>query len=61
VVGASDPIGGFPAERPVAPADVVATVFYSLGIDHTSHLPGPGGRPVPLVDIGHEPVRELFA
>ncbi|MCB1232982.1 MAG: DUF1501 domain-containing protein [Verrucomicrobiae bacterium] len=60
VVGASDPIGGFPAERPVEPGDIVATIFKSLGIDHTSHLPGPAGRPFPLVDIGREPIKELF-
>jgi Protein of unknown function (DUF1501) len=61
VVGASDPIGGFPAERPVAPGDIVATVFHSLGLDHSAHLPGPGGRPFPLTDLGTEPIRELFA
>jgi hypothetical protein len=60
VVGASDPIGGFPAERPVAPGDVVATIFASLGLDHSAHLPGPGGRPFPLTDLGTEPIRELF-
>ena len=60
VVGASDPIGGFPAERPVGPGDIVATIFHSLGFDHTSHLPGPAGRPFPLVDIGAEPIKELF-
>ncbi len=61
VVGKSDPIGGFPAERPVAPGDIVATVFHSLGLDHKAHLPGPGGRPFFLTDLGTEPVRELFA
>ncbi|MEM1296782.1 MAG: DUF1501 domain-containing protein [Verrucomicrobiota bacterium] len=60
VVGASDPIGGFPAERPVEPAEVVATVFHSLGLDPEGHLPGPAGRPFPLVDFGNEPIRELF-
>ena len=61
VVGASDPIGGFPAERPVRPGDLVATVFHSLGFDHAAHLPGPGGRPFPLTDLGTEPIKELFA
>ncbi|MCP5542045.1 MAG: DUF1501 domain-containing protein [Akkermansiaceae bacterium] len=61
VVGASDPVGGFPAERPVEPGDIVATIFKSLGFDHASHLPGPAGRPFPLVDIGREPIDELFA
>jgi len=60
VVGKSDPIGGFPAERPVNPADLVATIFHGLGIDHTGHLPGPGGRPFPLVDVGRNPIQELF-
>ncbi len=60
VVGASDPVGGFPAERPVAPGDIVATIFHSLGLDHTGHLPGPGGRPFSLTDLGTEPIRELF-
>jgi len=61
VIGASDPIGGFPAERPVAPGDIVATIFHSLGLDHASHLPGPGGRPFTLTDLGTEPIKELFA
>ena len=60
VVGASDPIGGTPAERPVDPGDVVATIFHSLGLDPESHLPGPAGRPFPLVDFGKEPIGELF-
>ena len=61
VVGASDTIGGFPAERPVGPGDIVATIFSSLGLDHTGHLPGPAGRPFALTDFGTEPIRELFA
>jgi hypothetical protein len=61
VVGASDPVGGFPAERPVRPGDVVATVFHSLGLDHTAHLPGPAGRPFALTDFGTDPIKELFA
>ncbi|MEM7393678.1 MAG: DUF1501 domain-containing protein, partial [Verrucomicrobiota bacterium] len=52
VVGKSDPIGGFPAERPVTPGDVVATIFHSLGLDPKALLPGPAGRPFPLVDFG---------
>ena len=60
VIGKSDPIGGVPAERPVAPGDVVATIFHSLGLDPEGHLPGPSGRPYPLVDFGNEPIKELF-
>lgn len=60
VVGASDPIGGVPADRPVQPADVIATIFHSLGLELESHLPGPAGRPFPLVDFGHREIYELF-
>jgi hypothetical protein len=60
VVGASDPIGGVPADRPTGPAEVVATVFHSLGFDLETHLPGPAGRPFPLVDFGTHEIKELF-
>ena len=61
VIGASDPIGGVPADRPVDPGEVMATIFHSLGFDLESHLPGPAGRPFPIVDFGKQPVRELFS
>jgi len=60
VIGASDPVGGVPADRPVDPGHVVATIFHSLGLDIDSHLPGPAGRPFPLVDSGKRPIHELF-
>lgn len=59
-VGRSDPIGGVPAERPVDPGQIAATVFHSLGFDLETHLPGPAGRPFPLVDFGKREVHELF-
>lgn len=60
-IGASDPIGAVPAERPTAPGEIVATIFKSLGLDLHAELPGPGGRPFPLVDFGVREIRELFA
>ena len=60
VVGRSDPIGGVPVERPVEPSEVVATIYHSLGLDPETHLPGPQGRPYPLVDYGKHPIKELF-
>jgi uncharacterized protein (DUF1501 family) len=58
VVGASDRTAAEPKDRPVTPAEVAATVYHALGIAPSTVLPGPDGRPVPLVDA--EPVRELF-
>lgn len=60
VVGASDPIGGVPADRPVDPGNVVATIFHSMGLDLETHLPGPAGRPFPLVNFGKREIHELF-
>ena len=60
VVGRSDPIGGVPAERPVEPSEVVATVYRSLGLDLETKLPGPQSRPFPLVDFGKREIEELF-
>jgi hypothetical protein len=60
-IGKSDPIGAYPAERAVEPSEVVATIYKSLGFDLDTTLPGPAGRPFPLVDFGKHEVRELFA
>jgi uncharacterized protein (DUF1501 family) len=60
IVGRSDPIAAVPAERPVEPAEVVATIFHSLGLDLETPLPGPAGRPFPIVDFGKHPIKELF-
>lgn len=60
VVGSSDPIGAVPADRPVEPGDIVATIFHSLGLNLEKSLPGPSGRPFPLVDFGHHEIQELF-
>src|SRR4051794_26178880 len=61
VVGKSDEIGAYPVEKPVQPKEIVATIFHSLGLALETHLPGPQGRPFPLVDVGTQPIRELFA
>jgi hypothetical protein len=60
VIGSSDEIGAAPKDRPTTPAQVAATVFKGLGIDLGTELPGAGGRPIPLVDRGVEPIAELF-
>jgi hypothetical protein len=60
VVGRSDQIGGVPAERPADPAEIVATVYHSLGLDLETKLPGPQSRPFPLVDFGKHEIKELF-
>jgi hypothetical protein len=60
VVGSSDEIAAYPKDRPVTPAEVAASVYYALGIDLEHELPGPQGRPIPVVDYGIKPIMELF-
>jgi hypothetical protein len=60
VIGSSDEIGAYPKDRPVPAASVAATILYGLGVDLDKELPGLQGRPMPVVDRGIEPVRELF-
>jgi uncharacterized protein (DUF1501 family) len=61
VIGKSDEIGAYPVERPVNPAEVVATIYRSLGLELETELPGPSGRPFPLVNFGTHEIKELFA
>jgi hypothetical protein len=60
VIGASDDIGGYPRDRPIAPPDLAATIYKALGIDIETPLVGAANRPVPVVDYGHGPIHELF-
>ena len=55
VVGASDPLGAEPADRPVTPADLAATVYHALGHDPQTRLPG---QDLPLAD--GTVIHELF-
>jgi hypothetical protein len=59
-VGASDEIGATPKDRPTTPAQVAATIYQALGVPLELELPGAQGRPIPLVDRGVEPIKELF-
>lgn len=58
VVGASDRIGGEPADRPVSAPELVATVFHALGVAPDATIPGPAGEPVAVYPAA--PVSELF-
>ena len=61
VIGASDEDGVAPAERPVKPYDLHATVCHALGIDGNKEIMTPLERPMRLVREGGEPVKELFS
>jgi hypothetical protein len=57
IYGASDKNGMYPAENPVRPDDLAATIFYLLGIDPHTEVRAVGNRPV-LISEG-KPVMEV--
>ncbi len=59
VYGASDKQGAYPAEKPVRPDDLAATIFYLLGIEPHTEVMGVGNRPLRIAD--GNPVFELLA
>jgi hypothetical protein len=60
VIGRSNAKGEYPADRPVTPQDVTATVFHHLGVNAREVLFRDGlDRPTALVENG-QPIRELF-
>jgi hypothetical protein len=60
IVGESDPFGYEPKNRPVTCAELCATIYSGLGIDPTTEIIGPQGRPIPITEPNAQPVRELF-
>lgn len=59
VIGATNAHGERPTERPIAPQDVLATIYQFLGIDTHHMFNDFGGRPLPLLPYG-TPIPELI-
>jgi Protein of unknown function (DUF1501) len=59
VYGSSDKIAAYPAENPVSPADLTATMYHALGIDPETPTADRLGRPLPLTE--GRPVQAIFA
>lgn len=58
IYGASDKHAARPADSPVRPQDVTATLYHALGVDPELRLPDASGRPLPFCE--GRPLRELF-
>ncbi len=58
VVGATNPMGEFVIDSPVAPQDLAATIYHTLGIPLHTWYRAQDGRPIELVPEG-QPVRQL--
>ena len=59
VIGSTTRDGGEPADRPLTPGDLLASIYRVLGINHDTTIPDRHNRPVPLLQQG-TPIRELF-
>ena len=58
IYGASDKIGAYPADKPVTPEDIAATIYHAMGIDPETLIRDRFGRPH-AVATG-KPILELF-
>ena len=59
IYGSSDRTGSVPADQPVAPGDIIATLYHLLGVDPQMDIHDTLGRPHPLVPRGIV-MKELF-
>jgi hypothetical protein len=60
VYGKTDPNGRSVVDGEIGPAELFATIYRALGIDHQKNYMV-GARPVPLTEPGTEPVQDVLA
>jgi hypothetical protein len=60
VIGSTDKLGGSAASRPVHYQDVLATVYHNLGIDPHAFIRDRADRPISILPLTAEPIRELI-
>jgi hypothetical protein len=53
VIGSTDRSGAYPADRPLSPQDLLATIYRHLGIDPKMEFQDRTGRPVPVLAGGN--------
>ena len=61
IIGSSDAVGERPAEDPVTPSDLAATIYTLLGIDPKQELRTRDGRPVRVAPFEANVVADLIA
>lgn len=59
VVGSTNDKAEHPIDRPLKPADILATIYRVMGIDTTTAFNDYAGRPTPILSEG-EPIAELL-
>ena len=59
VIGATDSYAATVTDRPIAPGELVATIYDSLGLPLSTNWPSDAQTDLPLVE--HTPIAELFS
>ncbi len=59
VVGQSSSKAEYPKSSPILPQDLMATIFYVLGIDQRLQFTDNSGRPISMIRDGR-PIAELI-
>jgi hypothetical protein len=60
VIGRSDQYASEPVDRPVTPAEIVATIYKNFNLELAQALPRLDPPAIPLVDPGVKEIHELF-
>ncbi len=61
IIGSSDSLGELPANNPITPPDLSATIFKLLGINPEAELHTSDGRPIRIAPDGARVITELTA
>jgi len=59
VIGSTDSLGGSAVSTPIHYLDVLATVYYNLGIDPHAFISDRTGRPMSILPSTAQPIRQL--
>lgn len=60
VIGSTDKIGAYAADRPIHYRDVLSTIYHNLGIDSSNYIRDAAERPVRILPEEARPIRELL-
>lgn len=59
IIGATNPRGEHPTDRPLRPGDIHHSIFHVLGVDPNMNFLNHAGRPIPAIDHGSV-IHDLF-
>jgi len=61
VIGSTDRIAAYAADRPIHYRDVLSTIYHNVGIDSSTYIRDMAERPVRILPEEARPIRELLA